>query len=159
MDMMKKNWKPYVFFIVLAEGIGALSGFLSMAGMQNYTQTVVQPPLSPPSWLFPVAWTILYALMGYGAARVYQTEPGWFRSLGLNLFIVQLVVNFFWSPIFFNARNYGFALLWLVLLLMLVIVMTWQFWRADRKAALAQIPYILWLLFAAYLNWGVWKLN
>ena len=158
MDMKTKNRKPYWAFIALAEGVGILSGLLSRSGMEAFSQTA-QPPLSPSGWIFPVVWTILYALMGYGAARVYLASPGGDRSTGLNLFAVQLIVNFFWSLIFFNARAYGFALLWLLLLLGLVAAMTVYFWKVDKRAALTQIPYILWLIFAAYLNVGVWYLN
>ena len=159
MDMVKEKWKPYVLFIGLSEAVGVLSGWLSRGGQALFSETVVQPPLSPPAWVFPVAWTLLYALMGYGAARVSLTLESKDRSTGLNLFVAQLIVNFFWSPIFFNAGAYGFALLWLLLLLALVFAMTYFFWKTDKKAAFAQIPYILWLLFAAYLNYGVWQLN
>ena len=157
--MKKENGKVYAFWILLAEGVGALSGFLSRGGMMPFQETVNQPPLSPPGILFPIVWTILYALMGIGAARVYLTEPSRQRDTGLNLFVAQLVVNFFWSLIFFNAQAYGFAFFWLLLLLALVVWMTVQFWQTDRLAALLQIPYILWLLFAAYLSFGVWYLN
>ena len=157
--MLKANWKPYVFFIALSEAVGFLSGWLSREGQRIFPKIVSQPPLTPPGWVFPVVWIFLYALMGYGAARAYRTSEGADRSRGQNLFVAQLVVNFFWSPIFFNVRAYGFALVWLLLLLALVAAMTWFFGKVDRKAALVQIPYILWLLFAAYLNYGVWKLN
>ena len=79
--------------------------------------------------------------------------------MGLNLCVVQLAVNFFWSPIFFTLGAYGFALFWLLLLLALVLAMTWFFRKTDKVAAYLQLPYILWLLFAAYLNYGVWQLN
>lgn len=159
MSMKKQNWKPYVFFIALAEGVGILSGWLSREGTKAYAEMVTKPPLSPPGWVFPVVWTVLFALMGFGAARMYLAEPGGDRSRGLNFFVAQLIVNFFWSLIFFNAGAYGFALIWLLLLLGLVLAMTRSFWQTDKKAALAQLPYILWLLFAAYLNYGVWQLN
>jgi tryptophan-rich sensory protein len=81
------------------------------------------------------------------------------RSNGLNLFIAQLVVNFFWSLIFFNAQAYGFAFLWLLLLWALVLAMILTFRKVDPLAAYLQIPYLLWLSFAAYLNLGVWYLN
>ena len=109
--------------------------------------------------MFPVVWTILYGLMGLSAAKIYAAPPTQARSRGLNLFIAQLIVNFFWSPIFFNARAYGFALVWLLLLWVLVVLMTLQFRKVDKTAAILQIPYILWLTFAAYLNYGVWQLN
>ena len=156
---MKKPWKTYLLWILLAETVGGLSGWLTREGTKAYSQTIVQPPLSPPGWVFPVVWTILFALMGVGAAKVFLSPASEYRSRGLNLFIAQLVVNFFWSPVFFNARNYGFAFFWLLLLLTLVAAMTYFFWKADKKAALAQVPYLLWVLFAAYLNYGVWKLN
>ncbi len=157
--MKNKSWKPYIIFIAVTEAVGALSGFLSMEGSRSFSETVLQPPLSPPGILFPIVWTILYALMGIGAARVYSTEPSKARSQGLNLFIAQLAVNFFWSLIFFNDRNYAFAFIWLLLLWVLVLLMILRFWKTDKPAALLQIPYLLWLTFAAYLNSGVWYLN
>ena len=127
--------------------------------MTIYGQTVVQPPLSPPGWVFPVVWTVLYALMGIGAARIFQTPGSKIRSLGLNLFVAQLVVNFFWSPIFFNLRAFGFAFFWLLLLWGLVLWMVLTFRKLDPPAAKLQLPYLIWLTFAAYLNLGVWYLN
>ena len=156
---MKKTWKVYGFWILLAESVGALSGWLSREGMKIYESTIIQPPLSPPSWLFPIVWSILYALMGIGAARVWMTPPGIHRSRGLNLFIVQLIFNFFWSLIFFNLQTFGFALLWLILLWGLVLWMILEFRKVGKLAGNIQIPYLIWLAFAAYLNLGVWYLN
>ncbi len=156
---MKASWKPYVFWILLAEAAGALSGWLSREGSEVFSQTVTQPPLSPPAILFPIVWTILYALMGIGAARISLAPPSPQRSRGLNLFVIQLVVNFFWSLIFFNAQAYGFAFLWLLLLWVLVLRMILAFRQVDPLAAWLQIPYLLWLTFAAYLSFGVWYLN
>lgn len=139
--------------------MGALSGWLTREGTAVYAQTIMKPPLSPPGWVFPVVWTLLYALMGIGAAKVYLTPPSKMRSLGLNLFVLQLMVNFFWSPIFFNLQAFGFAFFWLLLLWGLVVWMIVTFWKVDPLAAKLQIPYLLWLTFAAYLNFGVWYLN
>ena len=156
---MKRNWKPYLFWILLAEAVGALSGWLTRAATAAYSTSVLKPPLSPPGWVFPFVWTILFALMGIGAARIYLSAPSADRSLGLNLFIAQLAVNFFWSPIFFNRQTYGLAFFWLLLLLGLVLAMTLIFRKTDSVAAKLQIPYLMWLTFAAYLNLGVWFLN
>ena len=153
------NWKPYAFWILLAEAAGALSGWLSREGSRTFSETATQPPLSPPAILFPIVWTILYFLMGISAARISQSPPSPDRSRGLNLFIVQLVVNFFWSLIFFNAQAYGFAFFGLLLLWILVLLMILSFRKTDPLAAWLQIPYLLWLTFAAYLNAGVWYLN
>ena len=157
--MVKQNRKPYFFWILLAEAVGALSGWLTREGTEIYAQTILKPPFSPPGWVFPVVWTILYALMGIGAARIYQAPPSGTRSLGLNLFVAQLVVNFFWSPIFFNLQAFGFAFFWLLLLWGLVLWMILAFRTVDPPAAKLQVPYLLWLTFAAYLNLGVWYLN
>ena len=97
--------------------------------------------------------------MGIGAARVSLAPKSKERSLGLNLFVIQLIVNFFWSPIFFNAQAFGTALLWLILLWLLVLAMILVFRKVDKSAGNIQIPYLLWLTFAAYLNYGVWQLN
>ena len=152
--------KPkYLPWILAVEAAGVLSGLLSRQVMQMYAEMIQKPPLSPPAILFPLVWTILYALMGIGAARIAASADGDLRSRALNVFVVQLVVNFFWSLIFFNAQAYGFALVWLLLLWVLIIAMILLFWPVDRLAALLQIPYLLWVTFAAYLNYGVWRLN
>lgn len=157
--MKQKAWRTYAGWILLAEAVGALSGILSRSGAAAYGETVQKPPLSPPALLFPIVWTVLYALMGIGAARIRLMPPSAARSRSLNLFVVQLIVNFFWSLIFFNTKAYGFAFLWLLLLLGLVLWMTVSFRRVDPLAALLQVPYLLWLAFAAYLSYGVWRLN
>lgn len=157
---MKTNkWKPYVLWILLAEAVGGLSGWLTRDAARLYSETISQPPLSPPGWVFPVVWSILYALMGISAARVYQTPPSKARSLGLNLFVAQLIINFFWSPIFFNLQAFGLAFFCLLLLWVLVLWMILTFRKTDPLAAKLQIPYLIWLTFAAYLNLGVWYLN
>ena len=159
-DGMKKGtWKTYAVWILAAEAVGALSGWLSSGGMKLYSEVIRQPPLSPPAFLFPIVWGILYALMGFGAARIWLSPPSPARSRGLNIYVAQLVVNFFWSLIFFNAQAFGFALLWLILLWTLVLWMIVEFRQVDKPAGNIQIPYLIWLTFAAYLNLGVWYLN
>ena len=157
--MKRETWKIYAVWIGLSEAVGALSGYLSRSGMKLYSETVIQPPLSPPMWVFPLVWTILYALMGISAARVRLAEPIPQRSSGVNLFVAQLVVNFFWSLIFFNAQAFGFALIWLLILWVLVLWMILEFRKVEPVAGWLQLPYLLWLIFAAWLNYGVWKLN
>lgn len=154
-NMKTKSWKTYAFFIGLSEAVGALSALLTRRGAEAFNTAVRQPPLSPPPLVFPIVWGILYALMGTGAARVRLAGS----SRGLNLFAAQLIVNFFWSLLFFNAGAYGFCVAWLVLLWVLVLLMTLAFRKADLTAAWLQVPYLIWLTFAAYLNIGVWLLN
>ncbi len=156
---MKKKWKVYAVWILITEAVGALSGWLSREGMMLYAEGITQPPLAPPGWVFPVVWTLLYALMGIGAARVWLAEDSPHRIRGLNLFVAQLIVNFFWSLIFFNLQAFGFAFIWLLLLWVLVVWTIFVFYKVDPLAAWLQVPYLIWLTFAAYLSGAVWLLN
>ncbi len=157
--MRLRNWKPYAVFVVLTEAVGALSGFLTREGTKAYETFAAKPALTPPGSVFPVVWSILYALMGIGAAHVWQSAPSALRRKSLILFAVQLAVNFAWSLLFFNAKVYGFAFIWLVLLWILIVLMIRAFYQVNSTAAYLQIPYLLWVTFAAYLNFMVWQLN
>ncbi len=157
--MKKFPWKTYAFWIGLTEAVGGLAGWLTKDASKQFNETVAQPPFSPPAWLFPVVWGILYALLGIGIARIRLQPDSADRNRGTNLFIAQLVINFFWTLIFFNLGAYGLAFLWLLLLWLLVLGMILVFRRVEPLAAKLQIPYLLWLTFAAYLNLGVWYLN
>ena len=156
---MKRTWKDYLPWIAAAEAVGALAGLLTREGTRRYAASVLKPPLSPPAIVFPIVWAILYALMGVGAARVYQTPGSAARTRGLRLFWAQLAVNFVWSILFFNLRAFGLSFAWLVLLWVLILLMTLAFGKVDRTAALLQIPYLIWVAFAGYLNLGVRLLN
>lgn len=157
--MKKKTWKAYAVWIALAVAVGGLSGWLTKEGTEIYNATIEKPPLSPPSIVFPIVWSILFVLMGVGAAKVYLSPSSEDRSRSLLLFIIQLAVNFFWSIIFFNFENFGLAFFWLLALWGLILWMMLSFYKVDKIAALLQIPYFLWVTFAAYLNFGVWMLN
>lgn len=152
-------WKTYAAWILFAEAVGALSGWLAREGTRIYVKTAKKPPLSPPAAVFPVVWGILFLLMGIGAARIYLSPPSRDRTRGLALFFLQLFFNFFWSIIFFNRQRYGAAFLWLLVLWGLIFWMIVTFRKTDSVAAWMQVPYLLWVTFAAYLNLGVWVLN
>lgn len=157
--MKTHTWKPYAFWILFTEAVGALSGWLTRDSVELYKTAIVKPPLSPPAIVFPIVWTVLFALMGVGAARIYMAPASATRSKALRLFLIQLFFNFLWSIIFFNLERFGFALLWLVALWLLILRMTLTFRKLDKLSAQLQLPYLLWVAFAAYLNLGVWLLN
>ena len=157
--MKKSAPKTYAAWILFSEAAGALSGYLTREGTELYNTTIIQPPLSPPSIVFPIVWSILFALMGIGAARVYLAPPSSARTRSLLLFLLQLAFNFFWSIIFFNFQAFGFALIWLAALWVLILLMILSFRQVDPLAAWLQLPYLLWVTFAAYLNFAVWLLN
>jgi benzodiazapine receptor len=159
MSEKSKSWKPYVGFILLTEAVGGLSAWLTRDGMKTYQASAVKPSLSPPPAVFPVVWGVLFALMGVGAARVWQAEPSKERTQGLWLFGAQLIMNFTWSLLFFNRQAFGFAFWWLVVLWILILLMTVAFGKADKAAGLLQIPYLIWVAFAGYLNAATWSLN
>lgn len=157
--MNKRTIKIYAFWIFLAEAVGILAGLLTQHSIPLYAEELIRPPLSPPGAVFPIVWTVLYALMGIGAARIELSEPSASRTRALRLFLLQLAVNFLWSLVFFNVGAYGVAFFVLAVLWVLVFGMLRAFYPVDRTAALLQLPYLLWVTFAGYLNLGIWLLN
>ena len=157
--MNKSSWKTYALWILGVEAVGALSGFLTREGSKIYSEVIEQPPLSPPAIVFPIVWGILFLLMGISAARIYFAPVSDARAQSLLIFFVQLAFNFFWSIIFFNFQSFGFAFLWLMVLGGLILWMIHGFGKVDPVAAWLQVPYFLWVTFAAYLNFDVWMLN
>ena len=152
-----KKW-TYVIFIGIAEVVGALSGWLTKRGM-DVVMALPKSSLTPPPWVFPVVWGILFALMGIGAARVWLAPDSVERNRGLWFFVYQLIFNFFWSILYFNMQWCGLALIWLGILWVLIALMTWNFYQVNKAAGLLQIPYLLWVAFAGYLNYVTWSLN
>ena len=164
------------FCILIPLAVGTVAGLLSMGGMENF-MTMNQPPLSPPAWVFPVAWTILYTFMGISSYLIYVSESDTLKHRNLNTAVnkntkenngkskalstygYQLLVNFLWPVFFFNFQWYFFALLWLILLWVLVFLMIRKFASISKLAAYMNIPYLIWLTFAGYLNAGIWLLN
>ena len=156
---MKFNWKTLTLFILIPLAVGGASALFTMDSMMNFA-SVSKPPLSPPGWLFPVVWTALYTLMGIASYLVYASDaPAEQKNKALWLYGIQLVVNFFWSPVFFNLQAYLFAFIWLILLWILIIVTTVSFWRISKTAGILMLPYLLWVTFAGYLNLGIYLLN
>ena len=134
---------------------GVLVGLI-ISGYMNYGD-MVKPPLSPPSYIFPIVWTILYILMGIS---YFIATKGKENDKDLNqIYILQLLVNFFWPIIFFVLGMYFTAFLWIILLIILVIVMIKELLKNNKISGYLQIPYLIWLLFATYLNIGIFLLN
>ena len=150
--MKKNNLYDLLIFTLSAELAGVLSSLFSGSISAVY-QTLEKPPLSPPDWVFPVVWIILYALMGISAYLVYRSdaEPVRVKS-ALRIYWLQLLINFSWSIVFFRFQAFWAAFVVLIILLILVITMLVKFAKIRPAAALVNVPYLLWLLFAAYLN-------
>ena len=159
MNMKRQVWKPYLFWILATEAVGGLAALLTQEAVKLYGSTIRTPPLSPPASVFPIVWTILYALMGVSAARIWLLAGSAGRRGALRLYLVQLAVNFLWSIWFFNLQAFGFAFFWLILLCALIVRMILAFKELDTPAGWLQLPYLVWVFFAGYLNYGVWMLN
>lgn len=153
---MKIRWKKLIVCLVVPLAVGGLSAFLTGNAMASF-DSVVKPPLSPPGWLFPVVWTILYLLMGFASYLVSTADKA--SDSALTLYGLQLFVNFFWSIVFFRFENYFFAFLWLILLWILILLTILRFRQISKTAAYLLLPYLLWVSFAGYLNFGIWLLN
>ncbi|MBR1833019.1 MAG: tryptophan-rich sensory protein [Ruminiclostridium sp.] len=154
----KLNITDLLIFILSAELGGALSAIAAGGDLGGYYATLTKPPLSPPGWLFPVVWGVLYAVMGISAYLISESGDI-HKNSALTLYIVQLFANLLWSPVFFGLRSSGGAAAVVIVMLILVICMTAVFGRINRCAALMNIPYILWTAYAAYLTAGVFVLN
>ncbi len=153
---MKRETKVLLFNLALPLAVGGLSALLS-GGMGDY-RTLNQPPLSPPAWVFPLVWSILYLLMGYAAYRVAVSE-GRGKDQALRLYGAQLALNFLWSVVFFGFDWYLVAFVVLVALWVLIYRTMQKFAAIDKTAGDLLIPYLLWVTFAGYLNFSVYLLN
>lgn len=157
MKKIKIKWTELLIFIVSAELVGALSALLAGDFGSFYSQ-LIQPHLSPPGWVFPVVWAILYGLMGISAYIVSESESP-VRSAALGAYVIQLAVNFSWSIIFFRFKFLNTAAVAAVVLAVLVAFMICLFRKISKKAAYINVPYMVWSLFAAYLAIGTAFLN
>lgn len=155
--MKNKNKATLILCILLPLAVGSLSALFSQSAMSSY-QSLNKPPFNPPAILFPVVWTILYILMGISSYLIVTSNSPQ-KDKALKTYLVQLVFNFCWSIIFFTFSRYLFAFLWLIALIVLIVLMIYQFRQIRPVAAGLQIPYLLWCLFAAYLNLAIVLLN
>ena len=153
---MKIQWKKLIISIALPLAVGGVSALLTRKGMQDFA-SVPQPPLSPPAWLFPVVWTVLYILMGVACYLVWVSPQR--DKNALFAYGIQLFFNFCWSLLFFGAKNYLFAFFWLLLLWAAILWTLVLFYRTRKPAGHLLIPYLVWVAFAGYLNLGVYLLN
>ena len=158
LSLRRINWKTLISCLLIPLAVGVLSALLTNDAMQHFSE-VRQPPLSPPAWLFPVAWTILYLLMGGALYLVLSAPRTPETATAIRFFALQLFFNFFWSILFFNFGAYLFAFFWLLALLLLIVTTLVLFWQIRPAAGVLLLPYAAWVGFAAYLNLGVYLLN
>ena len=155
---MKPDWKKLLISLAIPLGVGGLAALLS--GSMDTYNSLKQPPLSPPGWIFPIVWTILYLLMGYASYRVATSDaPRDERKTALTFYGLQLFFNFLWPIVFFRLQWYWAAFILLLVLWVLIYITMYRFEAIDETAENLLIPYLLWVTFAGYLNLGVALLN
>ena len=157
---MERNGKKKCWFYILVPLVaGAAAGMISGSGMAAYEQ-MAKPPLSPPGWVFPVVWSILYLVMGYASYRILESGAAEEEiKKALTLYGLQLAANFIWPLLFFGGGWFLLSFFWLILLWVLIFLTIQAFSKIDETAGNLLIPYILWVTFAAYLNFGIYILN
>ena len=157
---IKSKVKYYIIWIGVSLGVGALAAFITRNNMNIY-ESVNAPSLAPPAILFPIVWSVLYILMGISAAMIYTDTSSSLekREKALSVYVISLFFNFFWSIIFFNLQNFIFAFVWLVILWALVFLTIALYFKIKKITAYLQIPYLIWVTFAGYLNLSIALLN
>ncbi|MGA9717259.1 MAG: TspO/MBR family protein [Acidobacteriaceae bacterium] len=146
-------------YIVACEAVGAISGWLSAPQITGWNATLRKPAFNPPDWVFAPVWTSLYALMAIAAWLVWREPDATARTAGLEIFWVQLALNFLWSMIFFRGHALLAAGIEILLLLAAIVAATLLFGRISRMAAYLMTPYLLWVAFATVLTWAIWRIN
>ena len=155
--MENKINKEFIISLVIPSVVGLISGLLSMGGIKSF-DLLNKPPLAPPGFIFGIIWPILYILMGISSYLIYQ-ENDYRSECCLKIYLLNLFVNFLWSPIFFGLGLRLFALIWIIVLDIVVFFMILCFYKVNKKAAYYQIPYLIWIIFATYLNLMFYILN
>lgn len=156
---MSHKLRQLIICIAIPLAVGGLSAYLTMGAMEIF-ESLKQPPLSPPGWLFPVVWTALFALMGIASYLVVRSPaPERTVKRALIFYGIQLGLNFFWTILFFNLGLYLVSFFWLILLWCFILLTTLQFAAIRRLAGYLMIPYLIWVAFAGYLNLAIFWLN
>lgn len=153
---MKIQWKKLLLCLAIPLAVGILSALLTRNSMESF-QLLNKPPLSPPGWLFPIVWMILYILMGFASYLILISEKP--NKTALTVYGIQLVFNFFWPIFFFSLELCFFAFIWLILLWLLILKTISLFLEISKTAGYLMIPYLLWVTFAGYLNLTICLLN
>ncbi|MFM2338782.1 MAG: hypothetical protein RL115_1975 [Bacteroidota bacterium] len=154
------NWLKLVIAILIPIIIGGLSGFFTANNVGTWYTTIQKPSWNPPNWIFGPVWTTLYILMGIALYLVWKADSSDFlKKLAIFFFTLQLVLNFFWSFIFFQQHEMGWALVEIIALWLAILVTIFSFANISKTAAWLLVPYIAWVSFATILNYTLWKIN
>lgn len=159
-NVIPDGWKLIVA-IVICEGVGIISGLLSRSEMNTWFATLAKPSWNPPAYLFGPVWTTLYLLMGVSLWIIWKSDTIAIKKKrnAINIFAVQLFLNFWWSILFFKLHQPGLAFIDILLMLITILLTIYQFFKISKLAAWLLVPYISWVIFASVLNYTIWKMN
>lgn len=154
--MNKINFKKVIIAFSVVIIVWLLSGILTMNSMEVYEE-LNKPFLNPPGYVFAIVWPILYLMMGLSFYFIINTDKD--NKDAINSFILQLLFNFFWPILFFKFDFYLFSSAWLLILVVLIGVTIYKFYKINKLSAILLIPYLIWCIFALYLNLSIYFLN
>lgn len=139
---------------------GGISGFFTVTGVESWYQYINKPSWNPPNWVFGPVWTTLYIMMGIGLFLVWKADASRdLKKIAMVLFGAQLLLNFFWSFIFFKLEQPGWAFAEIVVMWLFILMTIFAFAQVSKPAAWLLVPYISWVSFAAILNYTIWRMN
>jgi tryptophan-rich sensory protein len=156
---MNKLFK-LIISVAIPLAVGGISGFFTVTGVESWYQTINKPSWNPPNWIFGPVWTTLYLMMGVALFLIWKSDSSdILKRTAIILFAVQLLLNFFWSFIFFDQQQIGWALVEIIALWLFILMTIFAFGNISKIAAWLLVPYISWVSFATILNYTIWKLN
>jgi len=154
------NTFKLIIAIIIPVAVGAISGFFTATGVESWYQTINKPSWNPPGWIFGPVWTTLYVMMGIALFLVWKSDSSdVLKKTAIALFAIQLILNFFWSFIFFDQQQIGWALVEIIVMWVFILLTIFAFGNVSKLAAWLLVPYISWVSFATILNYTIWKLN
>ncbi|WP_232703418.1 TspO/MBR family protein [Halobacterium wangiae] len=159
MDLSREDLPGLVVAVVVCEVVGASPALVTATGSGTWYETLTQPALAPPNWVFGPVWTTLFALLGVGVYLVLRDGRGRQRTVAFGLFVAQYVLNVSWTLVFFGGENIAGGLAVIAALWALIVATIVAFWRVRPVAGALLLPYLAWVSFAAYLNYAFWTLN
>lgn len=157
---MRSNIGKLIFSVALCQLVGIIGGLFNAATIRTWYLTLNKPPFNPPNWVFGPMWITLYLLMSIALFLVWTTDsPGKTKQMAMTFFFIQLAINMAWSFFFFYLKSPGLALIDIIVLLIFILLTIWKFFPVNRTAGYLMLPYLLWVGFAAILNYSIWTLN
>jgi tryptophan-rich sensory protein len=156
---MSKDWLALVVFIAICFAVAGIGSAFTAGSVKTWYPGLLKPPGTPPAWVFGPVWSTLYLMMATSAWLVWRQRDLEDVALALAVFVAQLILNGLWSYIFFGLRRPGAALIEIIVLLVAIAITTIKFFEHSRLSLWLMTPYLAWVTYASYLNYGIWRLN